>query len=400
MTDPSAILALLGLMLSAGFVLGHYGERFGIPRVATYVVVGTLFSETLLGGLLPGRTRDWDPLLIDTSLGAVAFLIGGELPLKRVTRLGRVIVGSAIGQSLGTLLLVSVVLWAYSQAVQLPAAWTTALVIGAIATATGPATSIAVIEQYRAKGPLTTALLGIVLLADALSIVLFTLVIGWGTEGRASLQLLHAGYEIVGSILLGGMLGVVLAGFARQVHHEDLRLPLIVGSILLAIGVARWLDLSPLLTCMLLGIVSKQRFGTTAAQPWLRPMQHIQEVIFLTLFVLAGTHFQPSVFMQVPGFIGLYVAARIAGKYVGAWAAATVAGADRPVRRYLGITLLPQAGVAIGLALTAADNLALQEQSSIIVNTILGTTILFELFAPLLTKLALTRAGERDAHTP
>ncbi|MEX0741256.1 MAG: cation:proton antiporter, partial [Phycisphaeraceae bacterium] len=241
--------------------------------------------------------------------------------------------------------------------------------------------------------PLTMTLLGVVALDDMLGIVLFTLALV-AAGGAGEHQLLSAFWEIGGAIALGSAMGCLLGWFGWRVEQEDLRLPVVAGSILLAVGLANLLHLSPLLTCMLLGLVSKEFFGPRKTQQWLRPMTHIQELIFLTLFTLAGTHFEPAVFVDSLGFVATYAFARVVGKVVGAWLGTTMAKAPAVLRHRLGFALLPQAGVSIGLALVASGAPGLEEVGPLIVNTILGTTILFELVAPILTKIVLIGAGE------
>lgn len=390
------ILVSLGLLLSVGFVLGHLAEKLGLPRVAAYVLAGALFSEMLLGRLVPGKTQDWDPPLIETALGAVAFLIGGELDLKQLRRERVAVLGATFGQSAGALAVVTLGLWVYLTWEQTPSAGLVALVLGTIATATAPAATIAVVEEYRARGPLTMLLLGVVAVDDALGIILFTLVLGLAGEQMFVASLGQAGWELLFAILVGAVLGGTLGWFGKRVGSEDLRLPVIVGSVLLLVGIANLWHFSSLLSCMMLGMVSKRLFGGKTEQ-WLGPMEHIQEVVFLTLFTLAGTHFELNVFVSSLPLIAVYTIARVVGKYGGAWLGVHWTDAEPPVRRYLGLALLPQAGVSIGLALIAARAAPLKDAADLIVNTILGTTVLFEFTAPLLTKMALTWAGERHA---
>ncbi|MFW5973319.1 MAG: cation:proton antiporter, partial [Bacteroidota bacterium] len=150
MEEGAYILITLGLLLSTGFVVGHYAEQIGIPRAATYVAVGALFSEALVGRIFPTHTREWDPLLIDTALGAVAFLVGAEVQVEKLKRLGKTIVSGAVGQSIGALLVVGGSTMLFAIVSGTPLSWTVAFVFGALATATAPAATIAVIEEYNA----------------------------------------------------------------------------------------------------------------------------------------------------------------------------------------------------------------------------------------------------------
>ncbi|MFW5878515.1 MAG: cation:proton antiporter [Myxococcota bacterium] len=390
----SLILLTLGLLLSLGFAAGHSAEKLGLPRVAIYVLVGVVFSESLLGGLLPGDPRAWDPVLVDASLGGIAFLIGGEVRPSRLKTLGRTFAGGLAGQTLGALLLVTGALWGWQALVSPPPDASVALVLAAIATATAPAATLAVIEQYRCSGPLTATLLYIVAVDDALAIVLFSLAVALAGGTGFQESMLQAGWEIAGSLIVGAALGGLLGWFGRRVRDVDLRLPAILGTVLLAVGLAGLIELSALLTCMVLGLVAKEIYGPEKTTQWLASLRHIQEVLFLILFTLAGTHFEPQVFSSAFGFILVYLVARTAGKFAGAWLGVRAAKGNALVRRYLGVSLLPQAGVSIGLALLALDVPDLEGSAELILNTVLGTTILFELTAPLLMRGALRRAGE------
>ncbi|MFW5973419.1 MAG: cation:proton antiporter, partial [Bacteroidota bacterium] len=239
-----------------------------------------------------------------------------------------------------------------------------------------------------------TALLGVIAIDDALGIILFTVAVAFAGGEGLSAGFIHASLEIGGAILLGTALGSVVGWFGRLVEQEDLRLPIILGSIILVLGLSQALGLSLLLAGMTLGFTSKLWFGSSREEHWLRPMKHIQEVVFVTLFTLAGTHFQPTVFVDSLGMILTYTIARVIGKTSGAWVGTRLTASIPEVHRYLGLGLLPQAGIALGLALVAAGTPGLRDFGPLIVNTVIGTTIVFELSAPLLTKHALVRAGD------
>lgn len=360
--------------------------------MAVYVVVGAAFSGSLLGAWFPFSLEPWSPVLTEVALGIIAYLVGAEIHLKEVHRQEKAVFAAAIGQLLGVLLLVSSLVWLYGQwvgrAMQLDAAF----VIGSIATATAPAATIAVINEYRARGKVSDILLGVVAVDDALGIIAFTFALGLLGQNLAS-HLWMALFEIAGSIALGSLMGAILGMVRRKIHEDDLRLPVVLAAVFVTTVAAQVLGLSMLLSCMVLGLVSKVLFEGKTEQ-WLLPIHHIREVIFLVFFLLAGLHFDPRVFFESLGLILVYVAARVFGKLGGAAVATSLAGATHPVVKYLGPCLLPQAGVAIGLALKAAEHPELQPMASILMNTVLGSTLLFELTAPLVTRWALRKAGD------
>ena len=393
MENQLAPLILIGLMMFVGFAAGVLVERIGIPRVAIYVAVGALFSNSVLGNWFPLSVENWSPILTNVALAIIAYLVGAEIHLKEIHRQEKAVIAAALGQLLGVLILVTAGVWAYSQwsgkEIQLSAAF----VLGSIASATAPAATIAVISEYRARGKLSDILLGVVAIDDALGIMVFTLAIGIVGQNDIGSSLWSAAKEISGAIILGALYGSLLGILGRKIHGDDLRLPIIIAAIFLTAGMADMFGFSMLLACMVLGLVSKILFkGKT--ERWSEPSDHIREVIFLIFFVIAGSHFQPQAFIQSFGLILVYIIARSIGKLSGTALGTSVVSTSLEVRRYLGFCLLPQAGVAVGMALKAVENPALQHISATLMNTILGSTILFELSAPIATRWALKKSGE------
>jgi len=389
-------LIALGLVMSAGFMAGTWGERFGIPRVASYVFVGALFSAELLGSVLPFGVWGWSSVLTDIALGAIAFLVGAEFQLQWLRRRSASILLGVLGQSLGAVLVVTAGIWAFGALFMGGFSLGTALVLGAIASATAPAATIAVIEEYRAKGPLTRMLLSLVAIDDMLAIVFFTLVMSLAAAGAEAGRLSTAAREIGFSLAAGTALGLALGWFARRIESDELRLPVILGFVLLTLGLAGRLEFSPLLSCMVLGYMSKL-VAAEESDLCLSPMSHIREAIFLIFFTLAGAHFEFHVFVGAAGFIAAYILLRTAGKYSGAFVGTWLGGAPAAVRNNVGLGLLPQAGVSIGLALTVSEAAGFSHHGPLILNTIIGSTIVFELSAPIAAKLGLKRAGETGA---
>lgn len=382
--------------MAAGFMAGTWGERIGIPRVASYVLVGALFSAELLGSILPFGVWEWSSVLTDIALGAIAFLVGAEFQLQWLRRSSGSILLGVFGQSLGAVLVVTAGIWAFGSIFMGGFGLDTALVLGAIASATAPAATIAVIGEYRTKGPLTRMLLSLVAIDDMLAIVFFTLVMSLTASGAEAGRLTNAAREIGLSLAAGAVLGLGLGWFARRVRSDELRLPVILGFVFLTLGLAGRLEFSPLLSCMVLGYMSKLVVAGES-DLCLSPMSHIREAIFLIFFTLAGAHFQFHVFLGATGFIVAYVLLRSAGKYAGAFAGTWAGGAPRKVRENVGLGLLPQAGVSIGLALTVSESAGFSHHGPLILNTIIGSTIVFELSAPIAAKLGLKRAGETKA---
>lgn len=395
--DNAEILILLGLLMAIGFIAGAIGEKLGAPRVALYVLVGALFSNEFLGRFFDVVGGRWDALLTDIALSAIAFLLGAEFHLKWLKTKGKTIGYGLAGQFCGAILFVSIGMITYCLVCTEPITWRLAVVLAAIAAATAPAATVAVIEEYHARGPLTQTLFGIVAIDDALAIVAFTIALNLAASNGRAHEYARAGIEIGGALVLGALLGVALGWFGRRIHEEELRLPVILGFIFVTLGLARHFGLSVLLASIVLGFVSKLMFRHKTEQ-WIEPMNHIREAIFVIFFTIAGTHFHAPVFVRSLGFIAAYVLLRTGGKMLGAYAGLRLAGAPAAIRQYAGLALLPQAGVSIGLALTAIKTPPLSDYKSLILNTIVGSTILFELVAPIASKWALQRAGEITPH--
>ncbi|MFO7728212.1 MAG: cation:proton antiporter [Desulfonatronovibrio sp.] len=387
-------LVFLGLLMTIGFAAGDYGERFGIPRVVMYIVVGAMFSGDLLGEIVPVDLGRWSMVLTEIALGIIAFIVGSELNIQWIRTRGREVVTGVLGQSVGTVIIVAAGVWLYLEFfTNYAQAFQIAVVLGAISSATAPAATVAIIEEFRTTGPLTSMLLSIVAIDDALAIIFFTLAMSFFASSAESNRILLALWEIGGAVILATVLGSILGWYSRRIHEDRLRLPLDLGFLFLIIGTAQVIGLSVLLSCMVLGFISKL-FYRHKTQQWLHPINAIQESIFLIFFTLAGIHFEFNVFAGAFFFIMFYIFLRSMGKYGGAWAGTKIGGSPAKVSSNVGWGLLPQAGVATGLALQIVESGAFPDHSALILNTILGSTIVFELASPFMAKFGLARAGE------
>ncbi|MDY6941665.1 MAG: cation:proton antiporter [Pseudomonadota bacterium] len=384
---------MLGLLTLGGLLGGVGAERLGLPRVAGYVMAGVLLSPSLLGGVLALDAGVWTGEFTAGALGVIAYLIGGSLNPAQLRRLGKVILGVVFGETAGAMLIValSFVLipwWLGSELTPL-----FALALAAVACTTAPAATVAVIHQYRASGPVTTTLLGVVALDDAVGIVVFSLVTALANGDGVTGTLFTSVREIFGAIVLGWLGARVLAlSIARQ-SRTELDLPLTLGMILLINGLAQFLEVSALLACMGLGFFVRLSLPTGTRKAF-KPVEYLEETVFVLFFTLAGVHFELPVLVQFMPWVLTYYLARMIGKLLGARIGAGLAGGSVTVRRNVGWGLIPQAGVAVGLSLALADQPAFSEIAVAVVNIIIGSTLLYELTGPLLTRFALARAGE------
>lgn len=397
----------LGLLLLAGLAGGVLAGQLRLPRVAGYVLAGAALSPELAGGWLLPNLASWSGAFTTAALSLIAYLIGSSLGQSSLRQLGLAVPVIALGESAGAVLVVGLGLWlllpVLGQAVD---AGALALAFAAVACTTAPAGTIAVVRQYRADGPLTRTLLGVVALDDAFGIVLFSLAtalaplllaVPAGADSSASWELMHgllSGAREIGlSLLLGALAGSLLARSVERLAYGELALPLTLGVVLLVAGAADTLQASPLLAAMATGLVGRRQLPA-ASRRLSEPLEALEETVFLLFFVLAGAHLDPRLFAAYLPLIGVYLVLRVAGKVLGARLAAQASGAGPAVVRNIGWGLVPQAGVAVGLALSLADRPGFAHVTPTVVNVVLGATVIHELVGPLYARWALARAGE------
>lgn len=397
----------LGLLLLAGLAGGVIAGQLRLPRVAGYVLAGAALSPELAGGwLLPGVSA-WSGEFTTAALSLIAYLVGSSLGQSSLRQLGVAVPLIALGESAGAVVVVWLGLWLLLPVLgQAADATALALAFAAVACTTAPAGTIAVVRQYRADGPLTRTLLGVVALDDAFGIVLFSLATALAPllltvpEGAALSvpgELVHgllAGAREIGlSLLLGGLAGIVLARGVERLAYSELALPLTLGVVLLVAGAADALQASPLLAAMATGLVGRRRLPA-ASRRLSEPLETLEETVFVLFFVLAGAHVDPRLLAAYLPLIGIYLVLRVAGKVLGARLAAQASGAEPAVARNIGWGLVPQAGVAVGLALSLGDRPGFEHVTPTVVNVVLGATVIHELVGPLYARWALARAGE------
>ncbi len=387
-------LLIIGLLILCGLLAGRVSEHLGLPRIVGYIIAGLCFSPELLGRYPVFDSSQWTGTITSVALGIIAYLIGGSITTGHLRHLGKVIIGGALGGALGAMLIVFVVLlFILPVQASLPGLMTLALAYAAIATTTAPTNTLAVLHQYRATGPLSTTLLGVVALDDAIGIILFSLVIAMVSNGTLNGALIHSGIEIGGALLLGSVSGWLMALIGARASTIEYRLPLIIGSLLLLYSLSEFWSFSPLLANMTAGFVCRHRLKA-GGETMFRPVEYFEELIFVVFFTLAGAHFEFHVFQDSFWLVLAYFLARLLGKILGSSAGAWLAHAPARVTRYLGLAMLPQAGVAVGLALTLSQTPGFERYGTVIVNVILASTLLNELSGPAAARYALARAGE------
>ena len=387
-------ILLIGMLLLSGLAFGALGSHFfGVPRVVGYILIGMLFAPDLLGGKLGMVDTDWTRPLVSVALGIIAYVIGGAISPGQLRRLGWSIVGATLGEVSGAFLVVfAAVLLLGATVADLPL-WSFALVLAAVAPATAPAAIVAVVHQYRARGRLTTTLLGMVAIDDALGILIFALVVA--TVGSSSLggALGTAFWEIGAALALGGLGGFLVERLSRRFHEQSMLLPLLLGGIFLIVGLAEWAEFSALLSAMVMGFSVRWFCGPNAGRLF-EPIEDLEETVFVIFFTFAGLHFNPAALADYWPLMLTYFVARAAGLFIGGGSGARLAGAPREVWSNVGFGLFPQGGVAIGLALLLLHDPRFSQAGQVIVNLITTTTLLTEAVGAISVRYGLRRAGE------
>ena len=401
----------ISVAMFAGLMLTRLGNKLKLPDVTAYLVAGVLIGPCVIGALhIPGLGfSSFDELealgaISDVALGFIAFSIGNEFRLSQLRETGKQALVIGILQALVTTLVVDAALlglhFLFPQALSVPAAIT----LGAIAAATAPAATLMVVRQYKAKGKLTDLLLPIVALDDAVGLVVFAVSFGVARALSSGIVdvytiVVNPILEILGSLFLGALAGLGLAKIEPFFHSNTNRIAMSISFVFLTVALSMLkipaggatIGFSPLLVCMMLGSVFCNLCPLSeeimrVADRWTAP-------VLVLFFVLSGAELELGVFAKAGSVaIGLvYILFRSLGKYIGARESAKLVGCDKKVVDYLGITLLPQAGVALGMCVTAAQ---LPGDGSLVRNIVLFAVLNYELFGPVLTKWALTKAGD------
>lgn len=397
---------MVGFAMVAGLALTRVMKLFNLPNVTGYLIAGLLIGPNFwnlvtggsFGGLINEEGLKSFNIITSVALGFIAFSIGGEFKLATIKKLGVKIIIITLFQAITTVVFVMVAMMFVRHDCEFYVS--RALLLGAIAAATAPAATLMVVRQYKAKGPVTETLLPVVAFDDAVGLIIFSVcfslaeVFAVGGSITAEKVILEPLREIGLSLLIGAALGALLSLMCRFFKSRDSRLMLMVCAVFLGVALSELLDLSSLLVCMMIGAL----FANMRADS-IHILSHIEKwtpPVFMLFFVISGADLKLTILPQVglAGFI--YVIVRALGKYTGAFAGAAIVKSERTVRDYLGLTLLPQAGVAIGMAQMVAASADLAVVADQVVTVVLFATLVYELTGPILTKAALSAAGEID----
>ena len=360
-----------------------------LPNVTGYLIIGLLLGPFCLN-LIPAETVDKLSFIPTVALGFIAFSIGAEFKLSYLKKVGKTPVVIAVCESLGAVLVVDLALIVTGNDVPF------SLCLGAIAAATAPAATLMVVRQYKAKGELTETLLAVVAIDDATALMFFGISVAiaqsieTGGAGSIVMTILRPVIEIVGALILGGLMGVLFRFLVKWFTGRGNRLAITYALVFACLGISELLGLSSLLACMLLGAVLVNT--SNESDKIFEQTDRMTPPLFMMFFFLSGAGLDVRLIPQV-GVIGIiYIIFRVVGKVLGTAIGGKISHASPKIQKYLGFTLVPQAGVAIGLATTAMK--VVPEHGPGIKTVILCGTVIYELIGPVITKLALKSAGE------
>ena len=396
------MLFALVCLLILGLTLGKIAELIKIPAVTGYLLAGIICGPVI--GLVNEHTSDTLSILSSIAIGFIAFSIGLELWLPKFKKSGKQILIITFAQALLTTIVVFLLLFVFQQPLWL------CIVLSAIACATAPAPIMMIVKRYQAKGEVTDTLIPVVGLDDGVGIIIFGICLSIssallsGEDINVHTALLEPLLEIVLSIFFGGLLGIILEKLARHVFikfgkHErnDAYLTVSICAVLLSVTGSHYAGLSPILTPMVAGMVFTNFVNKESFKLEAKAIDKFTAPLMICFFTLAGADLDFSILLSA-GIVGIiYVVARVIGKVVGAYLGAKMSKAPANVQKYLGLGLLPQGGVAIGMVIACTT--VFPETEGLFVQTVvLAGIVIYELLGPSLVKLALKKSGE--LHSP
>ena len=404
-------LLSIAVAVLAGLMMTRVLKPLKLPDVTAYLVAGVIVGPFCLGALgVKGRGFNTSAdvaalsLISEIALGFIAFSIGNEFRLSDLKHTGKQAAVIGVLQALAATVLVDIALLIVHKIMPDKLTAAQAITLGAIATATAPAATLMVVRQYKAKGPLTSLLLPVVALDDAVGLIVFAISFGIARTLSSGVVdiisiLVNPLVEIVASLALGAVMGWLLTQLEKLFHSNTNRLSLTIGFVIITAALSMLefhvgpvsVGFSSLLVCMMLGTVFCNLCPLSEdlmekSDRWTAPL-------FTLFFVISGAELELSVFadLAIVGIGVVYIIFRSIGKYTGARGSAKLTKCSPSVCKYLGITLLPQAGVALGMAVTARQ---LGSEGDLIRNIVLFSVLVYELVGPMFTKWALTKAGD------
>ncbi len=386
------------------FVLGAFMEwlspKVGLPKVVGYLLLGLFIGPEILG-IIPEHFIQDTHIIIDLALSLIAVLVGANLKYSTLKGMGKQIVSITFFEATFAFLFVSIGLYLLSGFLGFPTEQSLiiSILFGGLASATAPAATIAVVHELKAKGKFTSTLLAVVASDDVLALIFFafSVILGNIFLGNGAFSL-GTVFDMLSIIVLSAVVGIVGAFISIMidrlfVHHKGMETISTIGMVLIVFTLSSYWQLEPLLATLIMGVVMtniSSDFDLVEEEI----DNHLEEIIFMLFFILSAMHLDLSTLSTMPFLIFAYILFRFSGKISGAWIGAKVTKADKSVQNYLGWGLFPQAGVAIGLALSLQHQAGFESIAPLILNVIIATTVVHEFVGPIFIKYILRKSGE------
>jgi Kef-type K+ transport system membrane component KefB len=395
-------LFYIGLIFVLGAFMKWVSAKVGLLNVVSYLILGFIIGPSVLG-IISYEFVEQTHIITDLSLSLIAVLVGANLKYNIIKEVWKKIAIVSFFETLFTFLFIFSSFYLLFGFLDLGFAeekrLTIALLFGGLASATAPATILAIIHELKAEGKFSSFLLSVVAMDNAIALVLFSFVVTFasammGSEGCSSMTLFSVLWIVLLSIALGVAGAVISEGIDRIFSNQpSMKTTSTLGMIFMVYALSDYWELEPLFSSLVMGVVManlsnefflvKEEFDN-----------HLKDIIFLLFFTLSAMHLDVSFLFTMPLVIFVYVLFRILGKVIGVWVGAKVSGADKHTQNYLGIALFPQAGIAIGLSLSLQNEVGFESVAPLILNIIIATTLVHEFVGPWFTKYVLKRSGE------
>ncbi len=400
-------ILIIGIILFSGFLLGEIATKIKFPKVTGYIIAGVLLNPGLFG-IIPENFADNTDIVTNIALSFITFSVGGTLHYSRIKRLGKGIISITLFEAEFAFLAVvlCIVFTAPFFITGSNVSWLTTyiplgLLIGCLASPTDPTATLAVVHEYKAKGPVASTIMGVAAFDDVTGIVNYSIAVTIAqvmiahTKLNLVSSILQPAVEIIGGVLLGIALGFAFNLITRfiQKESEGVLIVLVFAFLSFCFGLATLLGLDELLAAMTMGAVVVN-FNAKKEKIFRLLERYTEQLVFVLFFTLSGMHLSFSVLQKYYLLVLFFVIARSVGKVTGAMTGAHLAKSSPKVKKYTAAGLIPQGGIVVGLALIIRQNPAFAFISDIMINVIIGATIIHELIGPVLAEWTLKKAGE------
>nr|WP_319399373.1 cation:proton antiporter [uncultured Carboxylicivirga sp.] len=399
------IILSIGILIFTGFILGELAEKIKLPKISGYILAGILLNPDVTGVMNNSFVSDTDPLLT-MALSFITFSIGGSLSASNLKATGKAVIWLTISESLFAFLSVFIFLlvWLYFFTNLYSSFYiiiAVSLLLASLAAPTDPSATLAVIHEYKAKGPVSSAMLQIAAFDDLAGIIIYTLVAAFAPYflGNSDIQLGHKlaemGIDIGFALLIGAIVGVLFIGIVKLVKKETegSLIVLTFGLILLTYGISEYFGFESLLATMALGAVTIN-FNPMAGKIFKLIERYTDELIFVIFFSLSGLHLQLSSVAGSASIIVIYIIARAIGKFGGILFSSSFMQVEPKVKKYAAGGLIPQGGIVIGLSILLTKSPEYKDLASTIIGVVIGAALIHEISGPLISRISLKKAGE------